>query len=207
MGIVSAHVAGKATKGHETAATKKAVKDVKSDDKHLLMAALKEERDEAELSDEEDEEEDQVEELEDADVDPSIIKEIKHRDEGMEAKAQKAEKKAEQYSEKEEKIAQHDQDTELKKAGVDATVLNEVMGNDKHSHAEKKPSLLLNEVDGGPLAHKKMAKLEGEQKGVERDLQTEEAEEKEVMAAKKLVTSGKKGHFELKLPEIAGIKF
>merc|ERR1719201_836351 len=46
--IVSAHVAGKATKGHETAATKKAVKDVKSDDKHLLMAALKEERDEAE---------------------------------------------------------------------------------------------------------------------------------------------------------------
>merc|ERR1711959_717571 len=32
--IVSAHVAGKATKGHETAATKKAVKDVKSDDKH-----------------------------------------------------------------------------------------------------------------------------------------------------------------------------
>merc|ERR1712196_86156 len=98
----------------------------------------------------------------------------------------------------------------------------QVVGDDKDSKAQakkkaakeaakkaaKKKALLSGEVEGIPLkkAAKEVAKLgvlSKERQGAEKELNKEEQQEEQVKQAMKMIASGKKGHFEIALPEFA----
>jgi len=212
------------------AATQKAVSNIKGEEKDVLQAAQKEEKAEDALVNDEEDEEDQVEQLKEEGVDPTFIKELQHHEAKTEKKAMNAMNKDEKKAEKEEKIAEKGQNVALKKAGVDTTVLEVVVGNSpadkkaakkkaaaakKAKQAEKKQEVkeeakkkqvLSHEVGGVPIKPKKgsnLGVLHKEQAEDADELHKAETEEAQVKAAMKMISSGKKGHFELRLPEFA----